>query len=148
MTQEPTDPGADDAALADAIRDGSIESPLARWMGFETLEIADDLVRVRLETRPEHLNPVGAIHGGTMLSLADNTATKMANRANSDGANAGRFMIGIDLHCTMLRNQTGGTIEAEARPVRVGARVTVIRTEVRGADGRVLMEVTTTHIPA
>jgi 1,4-dihydroxy-2-naphthoyl-CoA hydrolase len=127
-------------------RDGA-ESPLGRWMGFETTVVEPDKVVTRLSVRPEQMNPVGAIHGGTMLALADNNATKMANRANAVGPNAGRFMIGIDLHCVMLRNQAGGTIEAVSRVVRAGARVTVIRTEIRGEDGKALMEVTTTHIP-
>ena len=47
----------------------------------------------------------------------------------------------------LLANQQGGTIRATARPVRVGRRVTVIRTEVRGDGEQLLAEVTTTHVP-
>ncbi len=83
-----------------------------------------------------------------MLSLADNTATKMAIQAQAGTANEGKFMVTVDLHATMLRNQTGGTIEAEAVVVRAGARVTVVRTQVKGDGGKALIEVTTTHIPA
>ena len=103
---------------------------------------------VRLALRPEHLNPTGAIHAGTMLALADNTATKMAIRAQEGTANDGKFMVTVDLHATMLRNQPGGEIEAEAVIVRAGGRVTVVRTQVKGEGGKPLIEVTTTHIPA
>ena len=47
----------------------------------------------------------------------------------------------------MLANQQGGTIRATATPVRVGRRVTVIRTQVWGDDDKLLAEVTTTHVP-
>jgi 1,4-dihydroxy-2-naphthoyl-CoA hydrolase len=47
-----------------------------------------------------------------------------------------------------LSNQQGGVIEAEARIVRRGRRVTVVRTVVTGTDGRTLAEITTTHVPA
>ncbi len=124
------------------------ESPLSEWMGFETVEATPERTLVRLALRPEHLNPTGAIHAGTMLSLADNTATKMAIQAQAGTANEGKFMVTVDLHATMLRNQTGGTIEAEAVVVRAGARVTVVRTQVKGDGGKALIEVTTTHIPA
>lgn len=127
---------------------GQTESPLSEWMGFETVEVTPERTLVRLALRPEHLNPTGAIHAGTMLSLADNTATKMAIQAQAGTANEGRFMVTVDLHATMLRNQAGGTIEAEAVVVRAGARVTVVRTQVKGDGGKALIEVTTTHIPA
>jgi 1,4-dihydroxy-2-naphthoyl-CoA hydrolase len=127
---------------------GAIDSPLAQWMGFEMRETTAEHTVVRLALRPEHLNPTGAIHAGTMLALADNTATKMAITAQKGSANEGKFMVTVDLHATMLRNQSGGVIEAEAKVVRAGARVTVIRTQVKGEGGKALIEVTTTHIPA
>ena len=127
---------------------GETESPLSEWMGFETVEVTPSRALVRLALRPEHLNPTGAIHAGTMLALADNTATKMAIRAQEGTANEGKFMVTVDLHATMLRNQPGGEIEAEAVIVRAGGRVTVVRTQVKGEGGKPLIEVTTTHIPA
>lgn len=127
---------------------GSSNSPLAAHLGFDPTVTTAESAQTRLAIRPEHLNPTGAIHGGTILALADGTATRMANQANAEGPNAGRFMVGVDVHAVMLRNQQGGEIVAESRVVRVGARVTVIRTVVTGTDGKVLAEVTTTHIPA
>lgn len=126
----------------------TVDSPLAKWMGFETVAVTSDAVRVRLQLRPEHLNPTGAIHAGTMLALADNTATKMAIQAQTGTGNEGKFMVTVDLHATMLRNQPGGMIEAEATVVRAGGRITVVRTQVKGDGGKSLIEVTTTHIPA
>ena len=82
-----------------------------------------------------------------MIALADSAATRMADIANAKGPNAGRFMVAIDLHAVMLRNQKGGEILAEARIVRAGSRVTVVRTIVTGTEGKPLVEVTTTHIP-
>ena len=98
--------------------------------------------------RDAHKTPTGVVHSGTILSLADNCATVMANRANGDGPNPGAFMVLIDLHSTMLGNQSDGVLRAESRVVRCGRRVTVIRTLVTGAGGKTLAEVTTTHIPA
>lgn len=56
-------------------------------------------------------------------------------------------MVGVDLHAVMLSNQQGGTITARATPVRVGKRVTVIRTIIKGTDDNILAEITTTHVP-
>jgi hypothetical protein len=42
----------------------------------------------------------------------------MANRANNDGPDPGVFMVLIDLHSTMLGNQSDGVLTAEFRFVR------------------------------
>lgn len=126
---------------------GGPDSPFARFLGFQPGEVTSEQSVTRLVTQPHHLNPTGAIHGGALISLADNVATRMANIAQNGGPNEGKFMSGIDLHATFLSNQRGGTVTATARPVRVGGRVTVIRTQVTGEGGKLLLELTTTHIP-
>jgi uncharacterized protein (TIGR00369 family) len=124
------------------------QSPLGRHLGIEGVLADDEHVLTRMAIEERHQNPQGAIHGGAIVSLADNTATAMANRANAGPDGSGPFMVAIDLHTVFLANQQGGFIEAEARVVRRGRRVTVIRTVVRGEGGRALAEVTTTHVPA
>jgi uncharacterized protein (TIGR00369 family) len=100
-----------------------------------------------VEIQPHHCNPTGNINGGLFLSMADNVATGAANRAFFAKTGERKFMVGVDLHAVMLSNQQGGTVRAVATPVRVGRRITVIRTQVLGDGGTVLAEVTTTHVP-
>jgi acyl-coenzyme A thioesterase PaaI-like protein len=58
------------------------------------------------------------------------------------------FPLAINLSTNLLGNQREGQIKAEARFVRNGKRVKVVRTRVTGDSGRLLADVTTTHIPA
>jgi uncharacterized protein (TIGR00369 family) len=97
--------------------------------------------------QPHHCNPTGNINGGLFLSMADNVATGSAGRAYFAKTGERKFMVGVDLHAVMLSNQQGGTVRAVATPVRVGRRITVIRTQVLGDGDVVLAEVTTTHVP-
>jgi uncharacterized protein (TIGR00369 family) len=117
--------------MTEAIQFDDDTSPFSRFIGLEYLEVTDGH---SLQTQPRQLNPSGAIHGGALLALADNTATRMANHANVGVPNDGRFMVGIDAHATSLGKQPGGLGTAEATPVRVGRRITVIRTRVTGDD--------------
>ena len=121
---------------------------LADLLGIETVEDSAERVVARLTIREYHKTPTGVVHSGAILSLADNCATFMANRANNDGPNPDAFMVLIDLHLTMLGNQSEGVLTAESRVVRCGRRVTVIRTVVTGGNEKTLADVTTTHIPA
>ncbi|MEX0943278.1 MAG: PaaI family thioesterase [Pseudomonadales bacterium] len=100
-----------------------------------------------IDTEPHHLNPTGNINGGVIISLADNLSTGAANHFWHEKTGERAFMVGVDLHAVMLTNQQGGRITARSIPVRVGRRITVIRTTVTGTDERVLAEITTTHVP-
>lgn len=104
-------------------------------------------VSATVEIEPHHLNPTGNINGGVFLTMADNVSTGAANRAYFEKVGERKFLVGVDLHAVMLANQMGGTIRVVATPLRVGRRITVIRTTVTGDQGRVLCEVTTTHVP-
>lgn len=56
-------------------------------------------------------------------------------------------MVAIDLHASLLSNQRGGEIHGESEVVRCGRRVTVVRTSVTGEGGKLLAQLTTTHVP-
>lgn len=102
-------------------------------------------VRIRIEAH--YCDPTGNINGGVIISLADNISTGAANRAYLEKTGERKFLVGVDLHAVMLANQQGGTIRATTTPIRVGRRITVIRTQVWGDGDRLLAEVTTTRVP-
>jgi uncharacterized protein (TIGR00369 family) len=100
-----------------------------------------------IDIEPHHCNPTGAVNGGVILSLADNVATGAANRAYHDRTGERAFLVGVDVHAVLVANQIGGSIRARGEAIRVGRRITVVRTEVRGDEDRLLATVTTTHVP-
>ena len=94
------------------------------------------------------LNPFGTIHAGAMLWFADVMATLLAFGRTDIEPGAKGFPLAVNLNANFLGNQRDGVLRAEARFVRKGKRLSVVRTTVTGADSRVLADVTTTHIPA
>jgi len=116
-----------------------------QYIGMQHVDAAQAAAHIRIE--PHHCNPTGNVNGGVIISLADNLSTGAANRAYFEKTGERKFLVGIDLHAVLLANQRGGTITAVATPIKVGRRVTVVRTEVRGDGNRLLAEVTTTHVP-
>ena len=115
---------------------------------FTIEERKDDCVVSRMPVGKGALNPFGTVQAGAMLWFADVTATVLAIGTSELGEKGQGFPLAINLNANLLSNQRGGEIFAEARFVRKGKRVTVVRTRVTGDDGRLLAEVTTTHVPA
>lgn len=123
-------------------------TPLSKLLGLRDPEYSDGRVVTTHTVHPDHTNSAGMIHGGILLTLADNTATYAANVANRDEAGNGPRMITLGVNAAMLGNQRGGEVTVESRIIRAGRRVTVVHTRVCGTDGRLLTEVTSTHLPA
>jgi uncharacterized protein (TIGR00369 family) len=126
--------------LKSARRSGEIE--------FFIEERSEDWVVSKMPVAKGVLNPFGTVQAGAMLWLADVTATVLAIGKSQLGEKGQGFPLAINLNANLLSNQRGGYIRAEARFVRKGKRVTVVRTRVTGNDGTLLAEVTTTHVPA
>ena len=133
------------------MRDMQEEIKAARRTGdieFFIEERREDCVVSRMPTTKGALNPFGTIHAGAMIWLADVTATVLAIGDTQIGENGRGFPLAINLNANLLGNQRGGEIRAEARFVRKGKRVTVVRTLLTGDGGKLLAEVTTNHVPA
>jgi uncharacterized protein (TIGR00369 family) len=126
--------------INETCKTGSIE--------FFIAERGDECVTSTMPVNKGILNPFGTVQAGALVWLADVTATVLALGKVEISPDGKGFPLAINLHTSLLGNQREGEIKAEARFVRRGKRLTVVRTRVTGSKGRLLAEVTTTHIPA
>ncbi len=111
-------------------------------------ERGEECVISRMPVIPGAQNPFGTVQAGAMLWMADVTATVLAIGSVKLGKKGQGFPLAINVNANLIGNQRGGEVLAEARFVKKGKRVTVVRTRVTGEEGRLLAEVTTTHVPA
>ena len=115
---------------------------------FSIDERNEKFVISRMPVKSGILNPFGTIQAGALIWLADVTATVLALSGRKIEDDGKGFPLAIDLHTSLVGNQRDGEVKAEARYVRMGRKVSVIRTRITGNDDRLLAEVTSTHIKA
>ncbi len=115
---------------------------------FEIVEQSAQKVVGRMPVQAGILNPYGTIHAGAMLWFADVCATVLAFGGGEVEAGQAGFPLAIQLSANLVGNQKDGELKAEAVYVKKGKRLSVVRTTVSGADGRILVDVTTSHVPA
>ena len=102
----------------------------------------------RMPITPGIRNPLGTVQAGALIWLADVTASTLVLEGHPLGKDGQGFPLAINLHTALVSNQRAGEIKAEARFVRRGRRVSVVRTRLLGSDDLLLAEVTSTHVPA
>lgn len=112
--------------------------PFGATLGMELLSAAPDEVVGRLAWREELCTTGGAMHGGALMSLADNLGGLCAHLNLPPGAGTAT----ISSSTNFLRALREGFATATTRPLRVGRTVIVVQTEVRDDPGRLLTQTT------
>lgn len=114
---------------------------------FWVEELSEEHAVCRMQVTDGVRNPYGVVQAGAMVWMADVAATVLALGKPSATAGESGFPLAINLNSSFLGNVKSGDIKAEARFVRRGRRVSVVRTKVMAGD-KLLADVTTTHVPA
>ena len=105
---------------------------------IEVTEQSRDRVVTSLTIRPETRNPYGVAHGSALYAMADN-ATGIA--AHTDG----RSYVTQSGNMYFLRNQTEGTLRAEATVIHRGRATCLVGVEITGDGGKTLASGTFVH---
>lgn len=93
--------------------------------------VEEDRTIFRLDIRPESKNPYGIVHGGAIYTMADN-ATGYA--AHTDGRN----YVTQTSSMHFLRNQSEGTVRADARVRHRGRTTCLVTVDITGENGKLL----------
>ena len=93
-------------------------------------------------------NPFGTVHAGAILWFADVAATVLAMGSSSASEGMQGLALACSLNANLLGNQKEGTLRAASSFVKRGRSVRVVRTVVTGADGKLIADVTTSHVPS
>lgn len=117
-------------------------------IAFEITEQTPQRVVGVMPVQTGILNPYGTVHAGATIWFADVCATVLAFGSTDMGAGQSSFPLAISLNAQLLGNQREGVFTATAVFVKKGRRLSVVRTTVTGAEGRLMAEITTSHVPA
>jgi uncharacterized protein (TIGR00369 family) len=115
-------------------------------ISFTVVEQTAERVVSVMPITPGVKNPFGVVHAGAMLWLADVTATILVLGGEVPAEGASGFPLAINLNASFLANQKEGALRAVATFVKRGRTVSVVRTVVDGAEGKVVADVTTSHV--
>jgi 1,4-dihydroxy-2-naphthoyl-CoA hydrolase len=102
-------------------------------VGYELLEVTDDLVRARAEVRDEIKQQAGLVHGGVYSSIAESIASIGTYVVVSRD---GRTAQGMSNQTSFLRPILDGHIHAEARARHKGRTTWVWEVDFTDDQGR------------
>ena len=115
---------------------------------FTVIERSSDEVISEMSIQPGILNPFGTVNAGATLWLADvNASVLVLEDVNPEKGMKG-FPLAISINANLLGNNTTGAFLAKSNYVKKGRTVSVVRTTVTDTSGKLIAEVTTSHVPS
>lgn len=113
---------------------------LADKMGIEILELTPTF---GVATMPAEGNrqPLGIVHGGAYVVLAETLGSMCATLA----AGVGRHAVGIEINASHTKSAKGGLVTATARAVNVGRNLATHEIAVEDEEGNRLSTVRITN---
>ncbi|MBQ4878426.1 hotdog fold thioesterase [Pseudoalteromonas luteoviolacea] len=105
---------------------------LMATLGIEIDEIGDDYLVATMPATVHHHNPIGMVHGGANVALAETVASYAANFV----VDFERFYcVGQEINANHLKASRNGTLRAIAKPLHLGKRTSVWEVKITNAKG-------------
>ncbi len=113
---------------------------------FTVIERSSEEVISEMPIQPGILNPFGTVNAGATLWLADVNASVLVLEGVNPEQGMKGFPLAISLNANFLGNNTAGAFLAKSNYVKKGRTVSVVKTTVVDASGKLIAEVTTSHV--
>ncbi len=104
----------------------------ALW-GHEVLELSAERAMSQVRVGPQHLQPMGLVHGGVYAAIAESLTSLATNLAVMEEGQVG---VGLSNQTSFLRPIRSGTIHAVAIRKHRGRSTWVWEVEMRDDEGR------------
>jgi 1,4-dihydroxy-2-naphthoyl-CoA hydrolase len=101
---------------------------LAETIGIRVIEIGADFLRATMPVNSSTHQPMGVLHGGASVALAETVGSLAANMCVDPGL---YFCMGQEINANHLRPVSSGVVTATARAYHIGKRSQVWHIEIR-----------------
>lgn len=118
-------------ATAEALNESS-DNTLARHLGIEFTEIGDDYITATMPVDHRTHQPMGILHGGASVSLAETVGSTAAAMATREGY----YVVGLDINANHIRSVREGLVSATAKAVHIGGSTQVWEIIISDKEGK------------
>ncbi len=92
------------------------KNTMVEHLGIQITEIGDDYLKASMPVCPKTHQPMGILHGGATVALAETAGSMAAFLA----APPGKHCVGLEVNANHLRSVKSGMVFAMATPIHVG----------------------------
>ena len=110
------------------------KNTLAEHLGIEFTEIGHDWIKATMPVDKRTHQPMGLLHGGASVALAETLGSTGANLACEEGY-AG---VGLEINANHMRGVRNGHVHATAKALHIGRTTHVWSIEIVDDEGKLV----------
>ncbi|HZO21531.1 MAG TPA: hotdog fold thioesterase, partial [Steroidobacteraceae bacterium] len=104
-------------------------------IGIRVAEVGPDYVRATMPVNPQTHQPMGVLHGGASVALAETVGSLAASLCVDPQKHV---CLGQEINANHIRPVSSGIVTATARPYHLGNRSQVWHIEIRDEQDRLV----------
>ena len=104
-------------------------------LGIEMVECGDDFLRMRMPVDHRTHQPMGRLHGGASVALAETVGSMAAGNCVDPERGV---VVGVEINANHVRPAFSGWVYATARPESLGRRLQVWSIRIENEDGKLV----------
>lgn len=108
------------------------ENTMADFLEIHFTEVGDDFLKATMPASPKTRQPLGIVHGGANVVLAETIASTAANAVVNFETS---YCVGLEINANHLRSVREGLITAITRPIHLGRSTQVWHIELSNEQG-------------
>lgn len=112
-----------------------IPQTLLGALGIELTLLEKDCVQGRMPVDARTHQPMGLLHGGASVALAESLAS-IAGNLNLDPEK--EYAVGLEINANHLKSARSGWVTGSAKPIHIGRRTQVWSVEIHNENGEML----------
>jgi 1,4-dihydroxy-2-naphthoyl-CoA hydrolase len=104
-------------------------------LGIEFLEIGDDFLVAKMPVDARTRQPVGILHGGASLALAE-TIGSVAAHMTID--NKRYLSVGLEINANHIKSKKDGFVVGKGKPLHIGKKTQVWHIEILDENNKLI----------
>lgn len=109
------------------------EKTAVAQLGIEFIESNDDSITARMPVDERTKQPMGLLHGGASVLLAETLGSSAANCCIDTTTH---FCVGLDINANHIRGARSGWVTGIAKPMHIGSTTQVWEILIRDDTGK------------
>jgi 1,4-dihydroxy-2-naphthoyl-CoA hydrolase len=97
------------------------QNTLAEHLGIEFVEIGDDFLVARMPVNAKTHQPLGLLHGGASVALAETLGSVAATLCLDES----KFCVGLEINANHLKGVRNGFVKGTTKPIHIGKQTHV-----------------------
>jgi len=109
------------------------ENTMSEFLGIEFTKVGNDFLTATMPVSPKTRQPLGILHGGANVVLAETIASTAANAVIDLNA---FYCVGLEINANHIRSVKEGIVTAVTTPIHLGRTTQVWEIKITNQDGK------------